>query len=117
MKEKIKEYNLISDDDSKDMYMIIDALDIYYKEYIKNSMSAINIVLHFFEKFSNENNIQCGDLFISSMEYDGEICYYGVCDGLSNNYNELVEMYGTDYATEFLEYCEKNELDLDYINE
>jgi len=112
-----KDYPVITSEKSKDFYMIIDTLDIFYKEHIKNSKEAINIVLHFFEKFSKENNVPCGNLYVSSDKYDGEVCYFGVCDGMPDNCNELIEKYGTDYSVEFEDYCDKNGLDLDYYIE
>src|ERR1035437_5484149 len=113
MKEEIKEYKLITDIEAGNMYMIIDGLNIFYKTPIKNSITAINTVLHFFEEFSAINNIPCGNLYVAELIDEGEVYYYGVCDGLSNDYTELEEKYGTDYSIEFLEYCDSIELDLD----
>jgi len=119
MKE-FKDYPVITSEefDEKKMYMIIDVLDIFYKNYIRNSKESVNIVLHFFEEFSKENGIPCGNLYMASFENKGEfIGYYGCCDGLPDDSEELEKIYGTDYSEEFSDYCDKIGLDLDYYIE
>jgi len=115
MKEEIKDYMIISYNDAKNLYMILDTLDIFYKKHIKNSVEAINIVLHHFEIFSNRYNVPCGNLYVAEYVDNGVLeGYIAVCDGMSDNSNELIEKYGTDYSIEFEDYCNKVGLDLDY---
>jgi len=109
MKEKIKEYPVITTEEfeAKKLFMIIDVLDIFYKKHIKNSIESVNIVLNFFDKFSKENNIQCKNLYVVSFEYKGDVVgYYGCCDILSDEYLE-----------KFSDYCDNIGLDLDYYIE
>lgn len=118
--EIFKEYDVITDleSESKNMYMVIDVLDIFYKKHIKNSKESINIVLHFFEKFSKENDVPCGNLYVAEFNNKEKfIGYYGCCDGLTNDYIEMENIYGTDFSVEFGEYCNKIGLDLDYDDE
>ena len=113
MKE-FKEYPIITNKECEDkkMYMIIDILDIFYKNYIRNSKESVNIVLHFFEEYSKKNNINCGNLYVVPFEYKGNFeGYYGACDGLSFNYIEIEEGHS------FLDYCYNIGLDLDYYIE
>lgn len=109
-----KEYQVITSEecDEKKMYMITDVLDIFYKNYIRNSKESVNIVLHFFEEFCKEKNIPCGNLYVVSFYYKGNFeGYYGACDGVSFDSIKTEEEYG------FLDYCDGIGLDLDYYIE
>ncbi len=109
-------YKLITLEESeeKNMYMILDTLNIFYKKPIKNSIRSANIVLNFFGKFMKEINQNCGDLYIVKVIDNGAIYYGCCCDGLINNHDEMFKKHGIYFSSEFEKYCDKISLILDY---